>query len=285
MLRKEYHRSLGNGYFERRPLNSRHVKPRKINFKFGDDIPRLWLNNSIVMTNFFNGVNLYLPALELFMVRIMRQKLSYIKSEHLKQQIRGFIGQEISHSQIHRQYNQVLESQGYKFKTYLKCVDFVFIELLEKKLGANISLATIAGFEHLTAMLTDIALNHNLLKDAMPIMKELWEWHAAEEVEHQHLAFELLQTVNNSYWLRILGIILGAAIIVGFTFSGMFVLVFQERGFISRRTLVDLYDLVFGKYKLVFNALKLILSYFQPTATFSHNPSVRFAEKVFTPVS
>lgn len=28
--------------------------------------------------------------------------------------------------------------------------------MLEKKLGAHISLATIAGFEHLTAILTDI---------------------------------------------------------------------------------------------------------------------------------
>lgn len=274
-----------NGYFERRPLDSRKVKPRKINFKFGDDIPKLWLNNSIVMTHFFNGVNLYLPAFESFMVRVIQQKLPSVQSEHLKQQIRGFIGQEISHGQTHHKYNQVLERQGYKFKTYLKCADFVFAELLEKKLGANMSLATIAGFEHLTAMLTDIALNQNALKDSTPIMKDLWGWHAAEEVEHQHLAFELLQTVNNSYWLRILGIILGAMIIVGFTFSGMFVLAFQERGFISRLSLVDLYNLLLGKHQLVFNGLKLIFSYFSKHDIPPHNKSRYFAEKVFTSAS
>ncbi len=275
--------SIVNRHFERRALNSKKVRARKINFQFADDIPRLWLNNKLVLTHFFNGINLYLPAFEYFSVRIMQNQLKYIQDSGLKQQIRGFTAQEMSHGQMHHKYNQVLRLQGYRFEGYLKFADFVFASVLEKKLGAKISLATIAGFEHFTAMLTDLALNQNVFKNATPIMKDLWEWHAAEEVEHEDLAFQLLQIVDNSYWLRLLGLFIGGIIIIGFTFSGMLLLASQEREFISRRTLVDLYKLLFTENKLVLNGFSVFLKYFKSNQGTSHLNSVAKATEVFAP--
>lgn len=62
---------INSSYFEHRALNCEKVRPRKVNFQFTDNIPCLWLDNSIVMTHFFNALNLYLPAFELFMSRVM----------------------------------------------------------------------------------------------------------------------------------------------------------------------------------------------------------------------
>lgn len=276
--------SVNNRHFERRPLNSQKVRARKINFKFTLDIPRLWLNNRLVLTHFFNGGNLYLPAFESFMVRIMQNQLKYIQDSNLKQQIRGFIAQETSHGQTHHKYNQVLRLQGYRFERYLKFADFVFASVLEKKLGAKISLASIAGFEHFTALLTDLALNQNIFENATPIMKDLWEWHAAEEVEHEYLAFQLLQAVDNSYWLRILGLFIGGIILIGFTFSGMLVLASQEREFISRQTLGDLYKLLFTENKLVPKSFSIFLKYFESNQVTPHLNSVTKAMQVFTPI-
>jgi uncharacterized protein len=274
--------SINNKHFECRPLNLEKVRARKINFQFGNDIPRLWLNNRLVLTHFFNGVNLYLPAFESFMVRIMQKQLKHIQDSNFKQQIRGFIAQEMSHGQTHHKYNQVLRSQGYRFEGYLKFADFFFAWLLEKNLGAKISLAAIAGFEHLTAMLTDLVLNQNVLKNATPIMKDLWEWHAAEEVEHGNLAVQLLQVVDDSNWLRIVGIFIGGMIIIGFTFLGMLVLASQERKFMSSQTLVDLYKLLFKENQLVPNCFSIFLKYFKSKNCPSHTNSLTLAEQVFT---
>lgn len=275
--------SVNNSHFERRPLNLEKVRARKINFQFADDIPRLWLNDRLILTHFFNGANLYLPAFESFSVRVMQNQLKHIQDSNFKHQIRGFIAQEMSHGQTHHKYNQVLRSQGYQFEAYLKFADFVFASLLEKELGAKISLATVAGFEHLTAILTDLALNQNVFKNATPIMKDLWEWHAAEEVEHEDLAFQLLQVVDNSYWLRVLGLFIGGLILIGFTFSGMLLLASQEREFISCQTFGDLSKLLFTENKLVPNGFSVFLKYFKSNYCPPHLNSIAQAKQVFAP--
>jgi uncharacterized protein len=138
-----------------------------------------------------------------------------------------------------------------------------------KKLPLKVGLATIAGFEHLMGMLTDLVLNQNVMKNATPVMKDLWEWHAAEEVEHENIAFEVLQEVDNSYWLRILGLFLGALILVVFTFAGMFILGSQEANLFSRNILTDLNRLLFKENKLVVNGFLTFCRYFK----FQNNPS------------
>lgn len=245
-----------------KPFNPQKIRARKVNFQLSADIPKIWHGNSLIMTHFFNGINLFLPTFELMMVRVMKSQLNSIEDSELKTQICGFIGQEASHSQTHHQYNQILLKQGYKFEKWLKIGDFILTEILEKRLGKLLSLATIAGFEHLTTLLAEIVLKVDMLEPADLRMKELWNWHAAEEIEHSSLAFIYLQTVNNSYWLRLLGGILGAAIVVGFIAAGMLLLVLQERDFFRWKTLIDLNKLLFTKYKLIPYGLKPFLEYF-----------------------
>jgi uncharacterized protein len=248
--------------FEHRPFNPLEIKTRKINFHFDSSIPRLWLDNSLVMTHFFNGMNLFVPKFEAAMVQIMRKQLTNIQDPDLKQQTRGFIAQEMSHSLTHDKYNQILIFQGYSFSRYLKFADFIFTDVIVKTLPLKVGLATIAGFEHLTGMLADLVLNQN-------VMKDLWEWHAAEEVEHENIAFEVLQEVDNSYLLRILGLFLGALILNVFTFAGMFILGSQEANLFSRHILTDLNKLLFKENKLAVNGFLTFCRYFK----FQNNPS------------
>ena len=46
---------------------------------------------------------------------------------------------------------------------------------------------------------------------AHPVMRQLLEWHALEELEHKAVAFDVLRAVNPSYALRITGMALGSA--------------------------------------------------------------------------
>lgn len=264
-----------------KPFNPQKIRARKVNLQLSADIPKIWHGNSLIMTHFFNGINLFLPTFELMMFRVMKSQLNNIEDSELKKQICGFIAQEANHSQAHHEYNQILRKQGYKFDKWLKISDFILVEILEKRLGKLVSLATIAGFEHLTTLLAEIILKEDMLESADLRLKELWNWHAAEEIEHSSVAFIYLQKINNSYWLRVLGGILGAVIVVGFIATGMLLLVVQERDFLSWKTLRDLNKLLFTKYKLVPYSLKPFFEYFKLKFSPCNQDVYPLAEKVF----
>jgi predicted metal-dependent hydrolase len=246
-----------------KPFNPRKIQARKINFPLSTDIPKLWHENSVTTTHFINAIGLFLPAFESFMVRVLKRHLNQIENPELKRQILGFIGQETNHGKVHYQYNQILRQQGYKFDTWLKIMDYLLIEIVEKRLSSKVCLAIVAGFEHLTTLLSGISLTVNLLGPSDSRMRELWQWHAVEEIEHSSLAFILLQEVDKSYWLRAIGGLLGAVLIYGFIIVGMLVLMPQEPGCFSWKTLADLKQLLFTKYKLVPYGWKPMLEYFK----------------------
>lgn len=267
--------------FENKPLNPNSCEPRKVNFQF-NNIPKLWLNNSSVLTNFFNAMNLFLPAFESFMVRVMKNQLPRIKNTELEAPIRGFIKQEATHGQMHQKYNKILEAQGYKFRTALKIADFFFTEVLEKYLGSTMCLALIAGFENIASIISYIGLKSNMLATADPTMRSLWEWHFAEEIEHSGLAFKFLNHLDNRYWMRALGGLLGATIVVVLLVFGMVLLILQYQNFASKKTLNDLRKFLFTEYKFIALVLKDLIPYFKLKFNPESKHLYQYAEKVFS---
>lgn len=272
--------SKRSSYFELRPFDSSHIYPRKTNFKFSQEIPKLWFRNSSVLTHFVNGINLFISDFELFMVRVLKSQLPTIQDPVFKQQVCGFVGQESSHSSAHAKYNQTLREQGYQFESFAKILKFVFAKVLPK-LGTKLGLATIAGFEHLTSLLAEITLKYDFFETAHPTMSELWCWHAAEELEHKTMAFDVLQSVDRSYLLRILGLVLGTAIVSVLTVSGMVLLALQDSHFFSWKTCADLNRLFFTEFKLIPRILNRLIVYFRPDFHPSQQETQHYAAKVF----
>lgn len=267
--------------FENKPLNPNLCEPRKVNFQF-HNIPKLWLNNSSVLTHYFNAMNIFLPAFEAFMVRVMKNQLPRIKNTELEVPIRGFIKQEATHGQTHQKYNKILEAQGYKFNRALKIADFLFTEVLEKYLSPKMCLALIAGFENIATRISYIALKSNVLANAGPTMRLLWEWHSAEEIEHSGLAFKFLIHVDNRYWIRILGGLLGAVMVVGAIIVGMVLLIIQDQSLTSKKTFDDLKKLFFTEYKFFPSIFKDLIPYFKLKFNPQSQDLYKYAEKVFS---
>ena len=73
------------------------------------------------------------------------------------------------------------------------------------------------------------ALSQDDLDGAHPIMRELLKWHAAEEIEHKAVAFDVLQTIDDRYSLRITGLVAAMILLSAFWIVGTLMLVSQEK--------------------------------------------------------
>jgi hypothetical protein len=190
------------------------IRPRKPQLALDAGIPRRWLSGSAAATGVANGVNLLFPWGERFFVRSVRRYLDGLDPE-LREQARGFFGQEGRHAGAHEQFFEVMRGQGYEIDRFLARYERI-AAWIEAHAPAELSLATTAALEHFTATLADGALRDGMLEYAHPAMRELLLWHAAEEIEHKAVAFDALSRVSPGYALRMAGLFMASTTLFGF---------------------------------------------------------------------
>lgn len=228
-------------------------------------MPRLWVGDGgHVNTHILNSLNLFLPPFEELLCRVFKAQLANLKDPYLADQVRGFVGQEASHSKAHAKFCDTLRAQGYEIDAYIGFMDWIFKNVLEKWLGEKVTVATAAGFEHYTDLLVLLILDSNFLDHAEPRAKEFFAWHAAEEVEHNAVAYELLRGIDDGYALRQLGNVLGLAIILGSMIGGAAVLLRQDRQLFRWRTLTDLGEFFFTKHAIAPKIVRMFWHYARP---------------------
>ncbi|AKT38927.1 uncharacterized protein CMC5_030740 [Chondromyces crocatus] len=272
-------------YVEPRPFSPDCLRPRRTRFSFDlDDVPNYWVGGSPARTHLFNSINVFLVPFEEFMVRVLSDQGQRLDDPELRRQIRGFCGQEANHARAHQIFLDTLRAQGHDVDGFLHFADAMFSRVLERGLGRDLSLAAIAGFEHLTAFLAEFILDGEMLAQAPPALQELWKWHAAEELEHKALAFDLLRHVNGSYPLRIAGGALGAGIVFGFLGIGMALLFTEEGILFERRTLRETLELFFTRDKILTRSIPVMLDYLRPGFHPSQRDTRGMAERMFAQV-
>ncbi|HWN72138.1 MAG TPA: metal-dependent hydrolase [Haliangium sp.] len=182
-------------------------RPRRMDVPFSDDIPRHWYAGLALPTHVTNAVNLLFPAGERFFVRTLKHYLPDFQDDpEMLAQIRGFLGQEGHHAREHERFFAVLEAQGYRVRELLERYERVTYDIIEQRMPMPLRLASTAACEHFTAILAEFVLAGDALAHAHPVMRELLTWHAAEEIEHKAVAFDVLQRMHPSYALRLLGL-------------------------------------------------------------------------------
>ncbi|MFI5299648.1 MAG: metal-dependent hydrolase [Polyangiales bacterium] len=205
------------------------IKVRAPEFEFGPDVPRYWLFGSPRATHLVNGLNLLFPLGERFFVRSVRHYQARIDDPQLRADIRGFMAQEVRHGLEHEHFFDRLRAQGYEIDAFLKRYEEIAFGQIERLSPPALRLAVTAALEHYTAVLAERALTENVLDHAHPEMAELLRWHAAEEIEHKAVAFDVLATVAPSWLLRAAGITLGGAMLGTFWIAAIRMLVEQDR--------------------------------------------------------
>ncbi len=202
------------------------VVPRDLDVDFAA-VSRHWLANSPAATAISNGVNLLFPNGERFFVRSVKHFLGQIADPILRAQVKGFFGQEGRHAHAHDDFNAVLRAQGFQIDDFLTSYKRIS-GWIEAHVPPKLNLAGTAAAEHFTAIMAEGAFNLQVLDRCDPVMRELLAWHAAEEIEHKAVAFDVLHTVDPSYALRMAGLAYATILLGGFWFWATTVLLRQE---------------------------------------------------------
>ncbi|KZX67298.1 hypothetical protein A3724_09025 [Alcanivorax sp. HI0033] len=183
-------------------LNNSDIQPRKMDFSFDPAMPRYWFDNDQFKTILLTALSCTFPEGERFFVRSVRHYQKQLRDPLLREQVKGFIGQEAHHGNEHDAFNHFMESKGVPTR---KVDEFVNrgMRFMAKHLSPQRQLAKTCALEHFTAMLAELMLEHpDFLKGMDERMLPLWLWHAVEESEHKAVAFDVYQEQVGNYWVR-----------------------------------------------------------------------------------
>jgi len=179
------------------------VQPRK--FEFGDlaSVPQYWFAGNPIITHFENAFSIMIPPGERFFIRSVRHYQDRVTDPELQDLIRAFIQQEGLHTQAHNQFNDSLAAFGIDVERERAYANRV-MDSIERALPAKVCLGATAFLEHLTAVGAHMLFMEPLVAESMPPeMEGFWRWHAAEELEHKAVAFDLFRQVGGGYFLRV----------------------------------------------------------------------------------
>ncbi|MFD5699495.1 metal-dependent hydrolase [Streptomyces lasiicapitis] len=180
------------------------IVPRRVSFDW-DETPLHWIPDEPTATHVINVLHLLLPAGERWFVKVFKEGLPLVTDPVLLKDVKGFMGQEATHSVQHAYVLDHLAAQRLETADFTKYVDLLFEKLLGEQppLGAPIPtqewlrfrLAVVAAIEQFTAVLGNWVLHAEGLDRARAdeVMLDLLRWHGAEEVEHRSVAFDMYQ--------------------------------------------------------------------------------------------
>ncbi|MEK9712103.1 MAG: metal-dependent hydrolase [Thalassolituus sp.] len=177
------------------------IRPRRMAFDTETPMSKYAFKNNSLISTFFYALSALFPDGERFFIHSVRLYRDQIKDETLKEQIRGFIGQEAHHGVSHEALNQAITDMGFPMdritKKLHKRVDFL------KNFSHGRQLALTVAMEHFTASLAEFLLkNSEILDDAEPTVRKMLIWHAVEEIEHKAVAFDVYNAHVGDEFMR-----------------------------------------------------------------------------------
>jgi predicted metal-dependent hydrolase len=209
-----------------------HVPPvRRMDFPFIEsEVPAHWFGGDRELTRNADALHMLFPAGERFFVRSVRRFARELDNPELQQRVRGFVGQEAMHGREHQRAFALLERDGIEVQSFLDRYES-FILRMEDRASPRFNLAVTCALEHLTATLGAGSFSDPLTNLAHPTMRQLMLWHAAEEVEHKSVAFDVYRAVGGGYWTRVAGMLFAYAFLMTWWRKACVHVLHQDGGF------------------------------------------------------
>jgi predicted metal-dependent hydrolase len=238
---------------------------RQLNVDLSKGFDRHWVGGDTYRSVLLNSLSFLFPVGEQFFIDSVRRFAPAVEAQgktQLSEDIRHFIGQEATHRQLHKLYNDQLLKLGYD-----NWNERAMSRLINAFAGTapKADLAGTAAYEHYTAVLGDGLLRHASWTEGMdPEIRKIWLWHAAEESEHKAVAFDVYQAVDKRYWLRVLVYLYVSLEFSVFTLVQTTKMLRHDGQLWKLRTWASAFKFWWGKDGIVWHTLPHWLAYFKP---------------------
>jgi uncharacterized protein len=207
------------------------IQARKVHFDVSASAVH-WIPGHPVASNLISLLNIVLPAAERWFVTTFEEALPLVRDPRLADDMRGFIGQEATHADVHeKMLDDLMVAGGVDPAPILAQVEFIFGSMLAPTTSTDPRrrlndlcdrLWLIAAVEHYTAVLGDFALNSSWDEfGADPTVVDVFRWHGSEEVEHRCVAHDVAVYFHDSYADRIRSMVMAASMMFMFFERGM----------------------------------------------------------------
>ncbi len=183
------------------------MQPREYTFPDVEAIPQYWNMGNSVLTHFENAFSIMIPPGERFFIDSVRHYQHLVADEEGRELIRAFVQQEGLHGQAHDVFNASVAKFGIDIAAQERYAARTF-RRARRWLPAKVQLGITVFSEHLTAVGAHTLLaSPDVAEEMHPQMLDFWRWHAAEELEHKSVAFDLFGKVGGGYAVRMLSVL------------------------------------------------------------------------------
>jgi len=243
------------------------IQRRDYQFARNEPHPRWWLENDPVPTAFYNGLSALFPLGERFFMDSVKHFRDRTSGK-LKEQVADFLYQEAMHTREHVVFNKMATDAGYDIKK----LDNRAATLLgwARKKRQIYQLAATAALEHFTAMLAHAVLaDPRHMQNAPEEARQMWEWHAMEEIEHKAVAYDTyMATLKNwpgfARWgLRSIVMVVATVLFIYAAIANTKDL-FKQDGIDNGKSWRRLFTYLFFSPGLLRKVLKSYFSYYRP---------------------
>ncbi|WP_165323825.1 metal-dependent hydrolase [Rhizorhabdus phycosphaerae] len=158
-----------------------------------------------------NAGSLIIPAVEIFLNKVMARALSEISDPATRRDVEIFMAQEGNHYRYHRLFNKVMVARYPELRAFDAELTAEYEAMLKTRSLRDCA-AYCEGFESLGLIQAEFFFGHvdDLLEGADTRIVRLWQWHLAEEFEHRSVCFDVHRQLGGGYLSRVRGFALAA---------------------------------------------------------------------------
>ena len=153
--------------------------------------PAIHHADNAYLSHFWNALSIMTPATERVLIRIARSLRDEVSDERIRIDIDALIAQEALHTREHRRLNGRLNELGYAVTESTAEMDRILDAYISRVDAPSAAALMVAG-EHLIYELCSALVDHpTVTADMDQQVCGLLTWHAAEEIEHQSVAYDM----------------------------------------------------------------------------------------------
>ncbi|MEP7127154.1 MAG: metal-dependent hydrolase [Byssovorax sp.] len=181
----------------------RAITVRRMDFHLPEQLDPIVLEGRPEESYIFLGISLLLPYLEPYLIRTMREAKARVTDPALVTDLERFNGQEGQHYRQHTRFNEVIRPTSLAALTALEAeVDADYRRYTATR-SLRFNLAYAEGFEAFTTAIARFSLEIRQFDGVHPAVRDLFQWHLIEELEHRTVAFDVYNHVCRGYVYRL----------------------------------------------------------------------------------